>query len=255
MSELKAVKASEFPLKSSLFWSNNGQVESTWGLLKKNATDAWINRLIQWHTEQSLNTAVFLTYNRDPNCFVTPFVQTYGPNVDWVEVTRWMKLFKLGQQGSNLIPCLFSDDDSETANNIAFHNYYVPGACVALGPFSRAICIGLEMNERFSLAAMEHIIELCHTYTDKPVVVHMQWNTITRLPRGLDGLIYEHPWQPDKGPTHSADEVASIGAQVIARAGIPVGFNEYTLWPWEEHGRNQTRALAKLPCWLIGGPL
>jgi len=255
MNELKATTGETFPLKSSLFWDDNGTIDSTWGYLARNVDDAKRQRMVGWQASKEMNTMVFLTYNRDQNCLVNPFVQTYGPDVDWAEAAKWIERFRPGLFGANLIPCLFCDDDPDTARNVAFHDYYIPAACIALGPYSRAICVGLEMNEQFSIAAMEHIIALCHTYTDKPVVVHMQWNMTDPLPAGLDGLIYEHPWHPKDGDLHSADEVASIGAQVIARAGIPVGFNEHNLTPWSPRGREQTRALAKLPCFLVGGPM
>jgi len=255
MSKLKENKTGEFPLYSSLFWDCNGKIDSTWGYLARNNGDSWRHQLIRWHKTNNLNTMIFLTYNRDPNCHVNPFIQTYGPNVDWAEAAKWLARLEPGKHGANLIPCLFCDDDPGTARNIAFQNYYVPAACVALGPYSRAICLGLEMTEQFSNESIERIVTICRSYTDKPLVIHAQWNRASPLPRNIDGLIYEHDWHPKYGEDHSADEVAGIGADVIAKAGMPVGFNEYNLTPWTTRGREQTRALAKLPCFMIGGPM
>jgi len=262
ISEIKNLKlkmdvaaAGEFPLRSSLFWDNNGKVDSTWRYLARNCSDADRQRMIAWQEAHGMNTMIFLTYARGSDCIVNPFKQTYGPDVDWAEAARWLRLLEPGKSGANLVPCLFCDDDPETARNYNFQNYYVPAACVAFSPYSRAICLGLEMTEQFSNAAIERIIGICRHYTDKPLLMHAQWNMSTPLPAGLDGLIYEHPWHPGEGEKHSADEVASIGAQVIAKAGIPVGFNEYNLTPWTSRGTEQTRALSKLPCFLIGGPL
>jgi len=252
---MKAKTDEKFPKQSCLFVPINGKVDSTWRYLSDKLPEADRQIMVNQQVDWGMDTMIFLTYALSGDCDINPFVQTYGPDVDWPKVAKWMQRLEPGKHGANLIPCLFCDDDPETARNVAFHNYYVPAACIALSPYSRAICVGLEMNEQFSMVAMEHIIELCHTYTDKPILVHMQWNMETPLPRGLDGLIYEHPFHPSEGDAHSADEVASIGAEVITKAGMPVGFNEYNLKPWGVRGREQTRELAKLPCFLTGGPM
>jgi len=257
LAEPGSAAAGEFPLRSSLFWMNNGKVDSTWRYLARNCSDADRQAMVAWQVAHGMNTMIFLTYARGGDCVVNPFVQTYGPDVDWAEASRWLELLAPGKSpGVNLVPCLFCDDDPETARNEKFQNYYVPAACVALGKYSRAICIGLEMSEQFSRIGMERIIALCKQYTDKPIGVHLQWDRKSALPSGLDFLIYEHPWHPKDGDNHSAAEVASIGADVIAKSGLPVWFNEYN---WNVEGqriREQTRALAQLAgCVGVGGPL
>jgi len=275
MSELKALAGEVFPKKSCLFCPIDGQVDSTWRylseLLTENQRQQMVNQQVAW----GMDTMIFLTYARGGNCEINPFVQIYGPDVDWAKAARWIQRLEPGKRGANLIDCLLCDDDPETASNIDFINYYVPAACQVIGPYCRAICAGLEMNERYNpfkrslnpSAKAEHaakfrdsmtrIIKICHDNTDRPIVVHMQWNMIDPLPAGLNGLIFEHPWPPDQGDLHSADEAASIGARAIQRAadyGVSVGFNEYHLRPWSTRGREMTRELAKLPCFLIGGP-
>jgi hypothetical protein len=270
---MKELKTGEFPLRSSLFWPNNGKTDSTWRYLSDKLPETERQAMIAWMTAQGMNTMIYLTYARGGDCEINPFVQTYGPDVNWAKAARWMSMLEPGKHGANLIPCLFCDDDPETAQNIDFTNFYTPAACQVIGPYSRAVCAGLEMTEQYntfkrslSVSAkaelkarfrdsMTRIIKICHDNTDRPILIHAQWDMVSPLPAGLDGLIYEHPWHPGEGENHSADEVASIGARVIATAGIPVGFNEYNLTPWTQRGREQSRALAKLPCFLVGGPV
>ena len=276
MNRLKAMPQETFPKESCLFVPIDGEVDSTWRYLSEKLSEDKRQKMIAQQVAWGMDTMIFLTYGRGGDCEINPFIQTYGPDVDFPKVARWMQRLKPGKHGANLIPCLFCDDDPETASNIGFANYYTPAACQVLSPYSKAICAGLEMNEQYNTfkrslspaAKAEHIkryrdsmtriIKICHDNTDKPILVHMQWDMISPLPAGLDGLILEHPWPPQDGDKHSADEAASIGAVAIERAGqygVSVGFNEYHIKPWSVRGREMTRALAKLPCFMIGGPV
>lgn len=273
MNELKAITGEAFPKKSCLFCEIDGRIDSTWRYLSEKLTEPQRQQMVNQQVAWDMDAFIFLTYALGGDCEINPFVQTYGPDVDFAKAARWMQRLEPGKHGANLLACLLCDDDPATAQNVDFTNYYVPAACQVLGPYCRAIVAGLEMNEQYNTfkrslspaAKAEHqakfrdsmtrIIKICHDNTDKPILVHMQWDTVSPLPAGLDGLIYEHPWHPADGDNHSADEVATIGAKVIARAGIPVGFNEYNIRPWGTRGREQTRELAKLPCFLIGGPI
>ena len=258
MNRLKALPGETFPKKSCLFVPIDGEIDSTWRYLSEKLSEDKRQKMVNQQVVWGMDTMIFLTYGRGGNCDINPFVQTYGPDVDYPKVARWMERINPGKHGANLIPCLFCDDDPQTARNVNFTNYYVPAACQVLSPYSRAICAGLEMNEQYSKASMEHIIKLCHDNTDKPILIHAQWDMISPLPAGLDGLILEHPWNPFKGDDHSADESASIGSMAIERAGqydVEVGFNEYHIKPWSVRGREMTRELAKLPCFMIGGPV
>lgn len=240
-----------------MFWPDGNAIDATWGTLARNKDNAWFQRMATWQIAHNMNTVLFLTYNRDPRCLVNPFTRTYGPDINWTELQKWAVRLEGGKKPDLfLVPCLFCDDDRETAGNIAFQDYYIPLICVGLDPYIKAVCIGLEMNECYSTASMERIIGVCKQWTKKPIVVHMRWNHKDRLPRGLDGLIYEHPWHPNYGDKHSADEVASIGADVIAKSGLPVWFNEYNTNVNGQRIREQTRALAALPgCVGVGGVL
>jgi len=275
MNRLKAMTGEKFPKESCLFIPIDGGIDATWRYLSERLSEVNRQKMIAQHIAWGLDTMIFLTYARGGNCEINPFVQTYGPDVDWPKVSRWMQRLEPGKHGANLIPCLFCDDDPETAQNIDFTNFYTPAACQVLGPYSRAICAGLEMTEQYntfkrslSLSAkaeyqakhrdsITRIVKICRDNTDKPILVHMQWDMVSPLPGDLDGIIFEHPWLPQDGDNHSADEAASIGARAIERAGrqgVLVGFNEYHIRPWSKRGREMTRELAKLPCLLIGGP-
>jgi len=246
MSKLKENKTGEFPLHSSLFWDCNGKVDSTWGYLARNNGDSWRHQLVRWHETNNLNTMIFLTYNRDPNCHVNPFIQTYGPNVDWAEAAKWLNRLEPGKHGANLIPCLFCDDDPGTARNVAFQNYYVPAACVALGPYSRAICLGLEMTEQFSNESIERIAAICRNYTDKPLGIHLQYRPGMALPEGLDFLIYEFSFHPKDGDKKSVSDIIMEAKSVLAACSLPIWFQEMNMNPSGQIAREQSRALLEL---------
>jgi len=246
MSEMKATTGETFPKKSCLFVPIDGKVDSTWRYLSEKLSEDKRQKMIAQQVAWGMDTMIFLTYGRGGDCDINPFVQTYGPDVDWPKVARWMQRLEPGKHGANLIPCLFCDDDPETARNIAFHDYYVPAACVALGPYSRAICIGLEMNEQFSVAAMEHIIAVCKHYTDKPIGVHLQYRPGMALPKGLDFLIYEFSFHPKDGDKKSVSDIIMEAKTVLAACSLPIWFQEMNMNPEGQRAREQSRALLEL---------
>jgi hypothetical protein len=265
----------KLPLRSSLFWWFIDHAESTWGYLARNLPAATLQAMLDWQIKHGMDTMIFLTYSRLGECLVNPFT-TYDLQsdipVDMAEVIRWGNMLNPGAYGANLIPCLFCDDDAGIAAAVEFQNYYVPAICVGLRPYAKLVCAGLEMTEQFDptvkkmLASVKaerkaafrrkisEVAALCHHYTDLPVVAHIQWDCESKLPAGLNGIIFEHPWHPGEGSNHSVDETVSIADRAIRAAkeqGIAVGFDEYNLNVNDQRYWEQREALSKLMCFMI----
>jgi hypothetical protein len=250
---MRAIKAVKFPLRTCLFWKYHGKLETTWSFFARNTTEAQRIACAQWFTEQNLNALIFLTNNEDPNCPVSFFEDGFAGEIDVAQVKiidRWLKIGR--DAGAVLVPTLYCDDDGSHNYSVERHKRYFDKAIPFLSDYCDAISISIESNEKF-MGLIDEMIAYARTLTDLPIGTHMQWDCRSPLP-DLDFLLYEH--KVIDADAMSAIECADEGAKAIKAAGnIPVGFVEYNLNPDGERIREQSRALAKLPCVMVGGPV
>jgi hypothetical protein len=252
-----ASKNLQFPLRTCLFFPYQGEISSTWAFFARPANERFRNACGDWLGNHNLNTLIFLMYNRDPRGPVSFFKGGYATDFDMAQAAileRWLKIGK--DSGAALIPCMFCDEDEQTAHaGWDKHEYYFRYTLPFLSQYCTAILIGLESNECFSTADVERLIAIARKYTSLPIGTHMQWDRKSRLPAGLDWLAYEHSFPPNRGDSVSAAAVRAEAIDVINKSGLPVAFIEYNLNPTGSRIREQTRALETLPgCVMVGGP-
>jgi len=266
----QSFKASEFPLRQSLFWSNEGQLDSTWGWLSRNfipKTEKMYGKLADY----GVNTMTFAVYAPGGETPVNLWKNDASPNmihagaeVDEAEVARWQGMLELGKvPGINLIPTLFFGDDPGITQNKAFLNWFIPAATRFLLPYSRAIILVCEGEKTMSVHDMAEGILLSKRsmlLSDKqiPVGVHLSsGNVPALLPSEADFYACEFPWHPvTQAESVSIEDCLKEAKRVIACSPVPVLFIEDDAYCESPRARGLSRELAKLDgCYCLPGPV
>ncbi len=266
----KSFKGSEFPLRQSLFWMNDGKLDSTWSWLSRNFTgkaDKMYGKLADYR----VNTILFAIYAPGGDFPVNPWKNDASPEdimngaeIDAAEVERWKGLLELGKNpGINLMPTMFFGDDKAITQNKAFLNYFLPLATQFLLPYSRAIVLVCEGEKSMSVNDMAEGINLIKSgmaFSSRkiPVGVHLASNNVPRLlPSEADFYAMEFPWHPvEQAESRSIEDGIAEAKRVLACSPVPVLFIEDDAYCESPRARGLSRELAKLDgCYCLPGPV
>ena len=267
--KFKAKSVGEFPLRQSLFWMNDGNLDSTWCWLSRKfipKAEKMFNKLIEYRS----NTMLFAMYAPGGDFPVNLFKNDAHPDevlagaeVDMAEVERWKGLLALGNvPGINLIPTIFFGDNHEVAKNKAFLNFFLPAITQFVLPYSRAIVLACEGNRGMSVhdqADGINLIKGAMALSEKkiPVGVHMASPVFpAELPSEADFYAMEFPWHPiDEAENFSIEDGIKEAKRVIACSPVPVLFIEDDAYCESPRARGLSQELAKLDgCYCLPGP-
>jgi len=265
-----AKTANEFPLRQSLFWMNDGNLDSTWCWLSRRFTSK-AEKMYGKLMEYKSNTMLFAMYAPGGMFPVNPYKNDAHPadvlagaEIDMAEKKRWEGLLSLGNvPGINLIPTMFFGDNLEVASNKAFQNFFLPAATQFVLPYSRAIILACEGNRGMSVheqAAGINLIKGAMAFSEKkvPVGVHMASPVFpAALPAEADFYAMEFPWHPiNQAESVSIEDGVEEAKRVLECSPIPVLFIEDDAYCESPRARGLSQELAKLDgCYCLPGPV
>lgn len=266
----QSFKASEFPLRQSLFWMNDGNLDSTWSWLSRNFTGK-AEKMYGKLADYGVNTMTFAIYAPGGEFPVNPWKNDASPNeilagaeVDFAELNRWSALLELGKQPNiNLIPTMFFGDDKGITQNKAFLNYFLPAATQFVLPYSKAIilvCEGPKTMNIHDMADGAILIKGAMAFSESkiPVGVHFASNDFPALlPSEADFYAMEFPHHPiTQAEGVSIEDCLKEARRVIACSPVPVLFIEDDAYCESPRARGLSRELAKLNgCYCLPGPV
>ena len=266
----QAFKTSEFPLRQSLFWMNDGELDSTWSWLsRKFASKA--EKMYGKLSEYDVNTMTFAVYCPSGHSPINPFKNNASPadilngaEVDEAEVARWRGLLSVGKLPNiNLVPTMFFGEQHDIVKNKPFLNYFLPLVTQFLLPYSRAIILVCEGEKGMNVHEMAYGINLIKgamAFSERkiPVGVHLQSHVFPQLlPSEADFYAMEFPWHPIyEAENHSIEDGVREAKRVLACSPVPVLFIEDNAYCESPRARGLSRELAKLDgCYCLPGPL